>query len=155
HLVYVGFHGRGELIVDFTPVPLGAGWLTVVPRGRVHQYTARSRNADAWMLLFTPEFLHAGAHDALGAPSLLSSRAEPSLALDASLRRELLLLCGLLAAEYARPIDALQPALLASMSRAILLRIERQARSATPLTPPGLARFFAELERNVFAKRSV
>jgi AraC-like DNA-binding protein len=155
HLVYVGLCGRGELVVDFTPAPLGAGFLTVVARGRVHQYLAERQPPDAWMLLFSPELLATGANDPRSTSALLSARAAPSFALDATLRRELLTLCELLAAEYARTQDALQPALLSSMLRAVLLRAERAARGVMDSTPPRLARFFAALERDALTTRSV
>src|ERR1043165_7547721 len=53
HIIYVGLRGAGELIVDFAPVPLGAGTLTFVARGRVQQFVP-DRSVDAWMLLFAP-----------------------------------------------------------------------------------------------------
>src|ERR1041384_119963 len=67
HTIYVGLRARGRLIVDFTPVPLGAGTLTFVARGRVQQFVP-DRAVDAWMLLFAPEFVLAGgdAPDQIG-----------------------------------------------------------------------------------------
>ncbi|HLL22823.1 MAG TPA: hypothetical protein VK427_11855, partial [Kofleriaceae bacterium] len=54
HTIYLGTRGRGSIIVDFTPVPLGAGMMTIVARGRVQQFVV-DRSVDAWMLLFAPE----------------------------------------------------------------------------------------------------
>lgn len=34
HTIYLGTRGRGTHVVDFTPAPLGAGFATVVARGR-------------------------------------------------------------------------------------------------------------------------
>lgn len=59
HTIYVGLRGTGHVIVDFTPVPIGAHRLTFVARGRVQQFVAGD-DGDAWMLLWSPEFLLAG-----------------------------------------------------------------------------------------------
>src|SRR4051812_31686747 len=120
HLVYVGLRGRGEVIVDFERVPVGEGWLTVVPRGRVHQYLPQSNRADAWMLIFTPELV---AVDLRAPLSLLSTGAGPAFPLPSP--RELHSLCEQAAAEYARPDDDLQRPLLASILQTVLLRAER------------------------------
>lgn len=61
----------------------------------------------------------------------------------------------LLAAEYKRPLDAVQPALLSSMLRAVLLGAERVALHSTEPIPAELARFFETLERDAFTIRSV
>ncbi len=159
HIAYVGLRGRGQLVVDFAPAPLGAGWLTIVASGQVQQFVP-GQEPDAWMLLFSPEFLALGARavDPLRGASILAARAEPALALAAPARRELLALCDLLAAEYARPLDALQPAVLAALLRTVLLHAERIAaiaRGPTRTPAPELARFFTTLERDVMATRSV
>lgn len=67
HTLYVGLRGKGQLVVDFTPVALGAGFLTFVARGRVQQFVV-DRRVDAWMLLFAPEQIGAAPDDALRAP---------------------------------------------------------------------------------------
>ena len=159
HIAYVGLRGRGQLVVDFAPAPLGAGWLTVVASGQVQQFVPGSE-PDAWMLLFSPEFLALGARDVdpLRGASVLAARTEPALALAAPERRELHALCELLAAEYARPFDAVQPAALAALLRAVLLRAERIATAARgPAGAPAaeLTRFFTTLERDVLTTRSV
>ena len=49
HSIYVGTRGKGKLVVDFTPTPLGAGYMTFVARGRVHQFVP-DRTVDAALL---------------------------------------------------------------------------------------------------------
>lgn len=151
HGLYVGIRGRGEVIIDFAAQPIGKGMLTVAAHGCVHHYTPRTRAADAWMLLFTPEFLALGERVPL---SLLTAGAR-SLQLEPSLHRELSSLCQMLAREYARPLDALQRPLLAAMARTVLLHAERATRRVSPAAPPELARFFAALDRDIRATRSV
>ncbi|HEX8111009.1 MAG TPA: hypothetical protein VF516_24930, partial [Kofleriaceae bacterium] len=94
HTIYVGLRGKGRLIVDFTPVPLGAGTLTFVARGRVQQFVP-DRAVDAWMLLFAPEFVLAGgdAPDPLALPATLApSWASPAIAMPPDEARELIAL---------------------------------------------------------------
>jgi len=147
HTVYVGLRGRGSLIVDFTRVPIGAGTLTIVARGRVQQFVP-DRSVDAWMLLFAPEFVE------LGTTGLLSPMwAVPAIALPADDRRDLLALCDQLEIEQTRPLDAVQPALLGALLRVVLLRAERLGRFEP--TPSGLERFFTILERDCLKARSV
>jgi AraC-like DNA-binding protein len=141
HTVYVGTQGRGKLVVDFTPVPLGAGYVTVVARGRVQQFVV-DRKVDAWMLLFAPE--RVAAHAVLS-----PTWAEPALpardkAIDA--------LVAAMVAEHARASDAQQPAILDALLRALLLHCDRALGS-----PPavGLERFFTILERDHARTRSV
>jgi AraC-like DNA-binding protein len=149
HTLYVGLRGRGSLIVDFTHVPIGAGTLTIVARGRVQQFMP-DRSVDAWMLLFAPEFVELGT-TAIG---LLSPMWEvPAIALDGDDRRELLALCDQLDTEQARPLDVVQPALLGALLRVVLLRAERLGRFEP--TPSGLDRFFTILERDCLKTRSV
>lgn len=158
HAAYVGTRGRGTLVVDFTPTPLGAGYVTFVARGRVSQFT-RVRRADAWILLFSPEFLATGARevDPLRAPRVLSPAWEvPALAVgrDPELRD----LVRLLEVEHARAQDALQAPLLAALLRAFLLRAERlaNATAARDQPPPAeLARFYAALEDDHLRTREV
>src|SRR5215475_577453 len=111
HTIYVGLRGKGRLIVDFTPVPLGAGIVTFVARGRVQQFVP-DRAVDAWMLLFAPEFLLAGgdAPDPLALPATLApSWPSPALALPPADARALIALVEQIDAEHARPLDELQP----------------------------------------------
>ena len=64
-------------------------------------------------------------------------------------RRDLVALAEQLAAEQARPLDAVQPALLAALLRAVLLRAERLvAHDRAPAPPAELERFFTILERD-------
>ncbi|HET9992801.1 MAG TPA: hypothetical protein VFQ65_29905, partial [Kofleriaceae bacterium] len=56
-MVLVGLTGKGKMTIDFTPVPLGAGTVTVFARGRVQQFSPPARHLDAWLIVFSPEFL--------------------------------------------------------------------------------------------------
>lgn len=156
HTVYVGLRGRGQLVVDFTPVPLGAGYLTFVARGRVQQF-APDRAVDAWMLLFAPEFLLAGGDspDPLASAATLSpSWPSPAIAVAPGEARELIALAETLAAEHARPLDELQPWLLSALVRVLVLRGERLIDRGRPLSAP-LQRFLTILERDHATTRSV
>ncbi|MBV8760320.1 MAG: AraC family transcriptional regulator [Deltaproteobacteria bacterium] len=146
HTIYLGTRGRGTHVVDFSPVPLGAGFATIVARGRVQQFVLE-RRPDAWLLLIEPAFL-------AGTPAVLSpSLAEPVVALgDAA--PELLALADQLAVEQARPLDAQQPALLEALLSAVLLRLERLVHADAPPVPE-LARFFTILERDFARTRAV
>ena len=146
HTVYLGTRGRGTHVIDFTPVPLGAGFATIVARGRVQQFVL-DRRPDAWLLLIEPAFL-AGTP-----PALSPSLAEPAVALG-SAADEILELAEQLAAEQARPLDAQQPALLEALLRAVLLRLERLVQAGAPPVPE-LARFFTILERDFGRTRAV
>ena len=156
HTIYVGLRGRGDLIVDFTPVPLGAHHLTFVARGRVQQFVP-DRSVDAWMLLFAPEFLLAGGDspDPLALPATLSpSWATPAIAVPPAEARELIAIADQLEREHARPLDDVQPWLLTALLRVLVLRAERLVGGAPPLPAP-LQRFFTMLERDHLATRSV
>lgn len=155
HTVYVGISGRGRMDVDFAPTPIGKGILTFVARGRVQSFP--ERGIDAWMLVFTPEFLQVapGTPDPLLLPTVLSPLwSEPALVPAAAEHRTLLALAEQLDEEHARPLDALQPWLLSALLRTLLLRAERLA---GPRTSPhaALAAFFTILERDHATTRSV
>ena len=155
HTVYVGLAGRGRIDVDFAPTPIGKGLVTFVARGRIQSFP--ERGIDAWMLVFTPEFLQVapGTPDPLLFPSVLSPLwAEPALSPGAADARALLALAEQLDQEHARPLDALQPWLLSALLRTLLLRAERLA---GPRTTPhaALAAFFTILERDHATTRSV
>ncbi|MGE0869452.1 MAG: helix-turn-helix domain-containing protein [Kofleriaceae bacterium] len=154
HTVYVGIRGRGKLVVDFTPVPLGARTLTVVAKGRVQQFMP-DRSIDAWMLLFTPEFIgQPGGADPLVTPAILApTRVAPAIAVSAADQRELATLAEQLEREHARPFDRQQPWLIAALLRALLLHAERLAGWQPPVS--SLARFFTVLERDHTTTRSV
>ena len=146
HTIYLGTRGRGTHVIDFAPVPLGAGFATIVGHGRVQQFVL-ARRPDAWVMLIEPAFL------ATTPPVLSPSLAEPAVALgDAG--PELLALAEQLAAEQARPLDAQQPALLEALLRAVVLRLERLVHAGTPPLPE-LARFFTILERDFARTRAV
>ncbi|HEY0192592.1 MAG TPA: helix-turn-helix domain-containing protein [Kofleriaceae bacterium] len=156
HSIYVGLRGSGTMIVDFTPVAVGAGRLTFVARGRVQQFIA-DRSVDAWMLLFSPEFLLAGgdAPDPLARPATLHDCwIQPVIDVSPSDARELIAIAEQLDREHARPLDPLQPWLLAAQLRVLLLRAERLV-APQPPRPPGVERFFTTLERDHAATRSV
>jgi AraC family transcriptional regulator, transcriptional activator of pobA len=156
HTIYVGLRGKGQLIVDFTPVPLGAQHLTFVARGRVQQFVP-DRAVDAWMLLFTPEFLLAGGDgpDPLAMPATLApSWAVPAIAMPPGVAREVLAIADQLDAEHARPIDDVQPHLLTALLRVLVLRAERLV-DRTAEAPAPLQRFFTILERDHATTRSV
>ncbi len=154
HTIYVGLRGAGELVVDFTPVPIGEAYLTFVARGRVQQFVL-DRSVDAWMLLFAPEFLEIpGTHDPLVMPSVLwPLQVAPSLQLDPVTYRQVLTLVEQLEDEHAREPDGYQPAILTSLLRVLLLRAERISAWQAPVS--SLGRFFTILERDHATTRSV
>jgi AraC-like DNA-binding protein len=155
HTIYVGLRGAGTHVVDFTPVPLGAGHLTFVARGRVQQFVG-DRGVDAWMLLFAPELLGGQRGDPLRTPRVLSPVwPVPALAVPAAEMRELLALVEQLAAEQARPFDALQESVLAALLRVLLLRAERMRAGGQDAVPAAIERFFTILERDHAETRSV
>ena len=146
HTIYVGTRGRGELVVDFTPVPLGAGFITVVARGRVQSFVV-DRRVDAWMLLFAPERV------AVDHPTLL--RSDPSLAVPRTEQAAIDALVDALVVEHARSPDAQQPAILDSLLRALLLHADRLCGTSEPAMPASLVRFFTILDRDHASTRSV
>ena len=147
HTVYVGTRGRGRLVVDFTPVPLGAGLVTIVARGRVQQFVD-DRGVDAWMLLFAPERI-TGSHAAL-APTW----DQPVIEVPRPEQGTLAALVEAMRAEQARPPDPHQPAILDSLLRTLLLHCDRLAAGDSALPEP-LVRFFTILERDHARTRSV
>lgn len=162
HALYVGLSGDGQHLVDFARCPLGARHLTVSARGRVQQFV-HDRGVNAWMVLFSPEFIDVAAakSDPLRRARLLSPTwSPPTLAIAGEARRDLVALCEHLHAEFTRPADELQPALLASLLRLLLLRGERLLNEATAPDPHGplptpLERLFAAIERDHARTRSV
>lgn len=156
HTIYVGLHGRGELIVDFTPTPIGGDYITVVARGRVQQFHPKLKtNVDAWLLVFTPDFLEppSGA-DPLAMPSILWPLDDvPALTLARSDHVAILQITEQLDAERNRREDRFQPYVLASLLRSILLRLERAVAWHSPMT--ALRRFFTILERDFSRTREV
>ena len=149
-MVLVGLTGKGAMTIDFTPVPLGAGVVTVFARGRIQQFAAAPKDLDAWLIVFSPEFLAMTPPPRVLAPDW----AKPSIAPSAGDLREVLELSAQLAAEHARPLDAVQPALLGSLLRALILRLERYV-PASSLPSTELQRFFTILERDCLTTREV
>lgn len=149
HTVYVGLRGSGQLVVDFTPVPLGANRLVFVASGRVQQFVV-DRSLDAWMLLVEPSLAIGVGHNALS-----PAWTEPSIAVPKDEHQELLAIVDQLVAEQSRALDAHQPELLASMFRTLLLRCERLHGDGPPPHAAALARFFTLLDRDFATTRSV
>jgi AraC family transcriptional activator of pobA len=162
HAVYVGLEGQGQHVVDFTRCPLGVGYLTVSAAGRVQQFL-RDRSVNAWMVLFSPEFIDVGAAkvDPLRRARLLSAMwGPPALAIVGQARRDLLALCEHMHEEFRRPADGQQAALLASLVRVLLLQGERLLNEADApagrRTPPApLERLFEAIEEDHAKTRSV
>jgi AraC-like DNA-binding protein len=156
HTIYVGLRGHGRLIIDFTPVPLGAGHLTFSACGRVQHFVPDPR-VEAWLLLFKPEFLLAGGDspDPLALPATLAaSWAMPTIAMPRPAARELVAIAEQLEAEHARPFDELQPWVLTALLRVLVLRAERLIERAPPVPAP-VQRFLTVLEQDHATTRSV
>ena len=156
HTIYLGLRGHGRLIIDFTPVPLGAGQLTFSACGRVQQFVP-DRSVEAWLLLFKPEFLLAGGDspDPLALPATLApSWPVPTIAMPRPEARALIAIAEQLEAEHARPFDELQPWVLTALLRVLMLRAERLIERAPPVPAP-VQRFLTVLERDHATTRSV
>jgi len=149
HMIYVGLRGNGHINVDFRPVPLGARRVVFVASGRVQQLVL-DRSVDAWMVLVEPALaLGRGEHvlsPAWEVPSLATSRAD---------HQTLLTMVDQLVAEQARPLDAHQPELLASLFRTLLVTCERLHGGAPEPHAAELSQFFTMLERDFAIDRSV
>lgn len=156
HTIYVGLQGRGELIVDFTPTPIGAGLITVVARGRIQQFHRVPKSGlDAWMLLFTPDVIERPSPtDPLAMPSILWPLDDvPSLALNAHEHDAVHALTTELHHERNRSLDTFQPLIISSLLRALLLHLERSV--SLESTPTPLRQFFTILERDFSKTREV
>ncbi len=149
HIIFVGIRGAGEMIVDFRPVPIGGRRLDFIAAGRVRQFVF-DRAVDAWMVLIEPSVVVG-----LGANVLSPAWQEPSLELAKAEHGELLAIVDQLVAEQARPLDAYQPELLASLCRTLLLRCERLYGEAPTPHAAQLAQFFTILDRDYASSRSV
>ncbi|MEO8704522.1 MAG: helix-turn-helix domain-containing protein [Kofleriaceae bacterium] len=147
HTLYVGLRGRSHMIVDFLPVPLGAGVLSVVARGRV-QYFVPERGVDAWLVLFEPTVIEHASR------VLSPAWTPPVVTMPAADRRDLIALVEAMHAEQIRPLDRLQPAIMAAQLRLVLLRAERLLPDAI-VQPPALEQFFTILERDYTTTREV
>ncbi|HWO18049.1 MAG TPA: hypothetical protein VNO30_04715, partial [Kofleriaceae bacterium] len=116
-------------------MPLGAGYLTFVARGRVQQFGG-DRDVDAWMLLFAPEVLGGQRDDPLRAPAVLSPVwTVPALAVPPDEMRELLELVEQLAAEQARPFDSLQEPVLAALLQNTITNPQKLLSAVQHLVP--------------------
>lgn len=149
HIIFVGLAGSAQMFVDFHAVPIGARRLGFMAAGRVRQFVF-DRAVDAWMVLIEPSVAVGLGTNVLSpaweAPWLETSKAEHG---------ELLAIVDQLVAEQARPLDAYQPELLASMCRTLLVRCERLYGEAPTPHAAQLAQFFAVLERDFATNRSV
>ena len=154
HTLYFGTQGRGEMLIDFTPVPIAVDTLTVVARGRIQQFIPRP-GVDAWMLLFTPAFVEVlGEADPLAMPAILwPLDAVPQIQLPPADLAAVVDTIAQLEVEHARQLDAFQPLILAGLLRTLLLRCERTIAWASPNGT--LRRFFTILERDHCRTREV
>ena len=146
HTIYVGLRGKGSLVVDFTKVPLGAGQLTFVARGRVQQFVVE-RHVDAWMLLIAPELV--------ASPVLSPLWNKPALAVPAAERAALMAHVAVIETEHARAFDAQQPAILEGLVRAFVGVCERLVACRVSLPTGPLERFFTILDRDHLETRAV
>lgn len=164
HVVFVGLRGEGAHIVDFERCPLAEGYLTVAACGRVHEFVVE-RGVEAWMILFLPELLDAGAPLAAtdplrGARVLSPTWARPALAVPPGEEAWLRAVCEHMREEFERPADIVQPALLASLVRLVVLGAERwlvetdRGARERPVPTP-LQRFLGAIERDFAKTRSV
>lgn len=151
HLVYYGVTGKTRHAIDFEQFTIAPHDMVFVSPGRVQQYDL-APGLEMWMLLFTPDFV-----DLPGCQVLSPFWVPPKLSVPPSERKELTQLILQLRAEYARPTDAVQPALLAALLRSFLLRCERlaaQSQSQKRVSPE-LEQFRELLERDHARTRNV
>lgn len=147
HTIYVGLRGKGTIVVDFTPVRIGAGLLTIVARGRVQQFVPERGGVDAEMILVEPELVETS--------SLLSPAwSDPVIEIPPVDRGELLALVAQIATEQARPADRVQRPLLGMLLRAVILRAERLQPDQVA-TSRALEHFFTILDRDCLKTRRV
>jgi AraC-like DNA-binding protein len=161
--LFVGLEGAGRHIVDFESCSLGAGVLTVAAAGRVHQFLP-DRGVNAWMILFSPELIAQGAPpgtmDPVPRARVLSPLwSHPALPVGER-AHELVALCERMDEEFRRPLDHLQPALLASLVRVVVCHAERLLNEADATTgrrpvPGVLERLFELIDRDFAKTRSV
>jgi AraC-like DNA-binding protein len=164
NVLFVGLEGDGQHVVDFERCRLGKGVLTVAAAGRVNQFLP-DRSVNAWMVLFSPELIaqgsQLGATDPVPRSRVLSRLwSPPAFSLGERARHELVALCERMDEEFRRPLDHLQPALLAALVRVAVCHAERCLNEADasagrrPL-PAALERLFETVERDHARTRSV
>lgn len=163
YLVHYVTRGRAAHSLDFAACPISAGDLVFVAPGRVQQYTP-SPSLEMLMVLFTPDFLaqsfDARSGDPVRSARVLSPFLEPGVVrVPKPQRRELTTLLAQMEAEYARPTDAAQPAVLSALLRAFVLQSERLVSTASAERALGgrteAEAFRASLERSYAHNRSV
>ena len=115
--------GSAEHQVDGCRTPAGAGTLTLVGRGQVHQLR-RGRGMHGAVLRFGDEVLH-GAAQRVATGWLLSRRGALTIVVPADQRDDVDGLVALLASEAARGTDAFTADLDRALVSALLLWIER------------------------------
>lgn len=140
HTIYVGTKGRGRMMIDFRPVELGAGRISIVARGRVQAFEPKP-GVDAWMILFTPELVELPVLAPIDAIELGSEHAT---IVDTVMQ---------IAAEQAAEPDRYASEIAAALVRSIVLRCERAFGTDRPNAH--LVRFFTILERDFHRTRSV
>jgi AraC family transcriptional regulator, transcriptional activator of pobA len=149
HILFVGISGSGQMTVDFRSVPIGARRLGFIAAGRVRQFEF-DRAVDAWMVLIEPSVAVG-----LGTNVLSPAWEAPWLETSKTEHAELVAIVDQLVAEQARPLDAYQPELLASMCRTLVVRCERLYGQAPTPHAAQLVQFFTLLERDFATDRSV
>lgn len=163
YIVYFVVSGRSSHSVDFSASPIREGDLVFLAPGRVQQYD-HTPGLEMVMLLFTPEFLPLSTESREGDPLRRSSVLSPFMTppvvhVPKSERAEFERLIGQMEREYARETDAVQPALLAALLEAFLLRAERLSVPQAPVEAPGipaeLQTFRHRLESGFEQSRSV
>lgn len=152
YIVYFVVSGRSSHSVDFSASPIREGDLVFLAPGRVQQYE-HTPGLEMVMLLFTPEFLP--AEMLRGARVLSPFMTPPVVHVPKPERAEFEQLVGQLEREYARQTDAVQPALLAALLRAFLLRAERLSVPAASAEATELESFRVALEAGFETNRSV
>jgi AraC-like DNA-binding protein len=159
YLVLYAVEGRTRHRIDFERCALAKHDVAFVAPGRVQAFDP-TPGLEMWLVLFTPEFLQLSAREVdplRGARTLSPFWKPPVLHVPGPERTRVLTLIEQLRAEYGRPADAVQTALLSALLRALLLHLERIAAStpSAARAPAHLEAFQAELERRHAETRAV
>lgn len=161
HLVTACLRGETRHRIDFDRWRLRPRDFAFVSPGRVQAFDP-SPGLELSLVLFTPEFLQLSADPRLvdplrGARVLSPFWKRPVLHVPTAVWPDVQALVRLLEREYARPVDAMQTAVLSSLLRALLLTLERLVTDAQgdSSAPPALVQFREALERGLEASRSV
>ena len=147
--------GEGEHLIDGDPVPVRPGAVTVIGRGRVHQFS-RARDVDGALLRFQDVALDRGAGRA-PARWMLAGGCARTILVPADEEERLAALVHALAAEADRPPDAYTADAQRHLVTTLLLWLERWYDAARADQPDGddaevqLARRFIDLLERDFA----